>query len=77
MFRALPGAIDRLLASVLASVLLAGARRSWPLLGLVPSSWLRLLLAPTARRPRYSLARWAIAFSTTVTAAIVLLAMLR
>ena len=73
MFRALPGAIDRLLASVL----LAGARRSWPLLGLVPSSWLRLLLAPTARRPRYSLARWAIALSTTVTAAIVLLALLR
>lgn len=73
MFSALAGAIDRLLASIL----LAGARRSWPLLRLVPSSWLRPLLAPTARRLRYSLARSAIALSTTVAAAIVLLVMLR
>jgi hypothetical protein len=73
MFSALPATIDRLLATVL----LAGARRSWPLLRLIPSSWLRPLLAPTARRLRYSLARGAMAFSTTVTAAIVLLAVLR
>jgi hypothetical protein len=73
MFSALPGTIDRLLAGVL----LAWVRRSWPLLRLVPSSWLRPLLAPTARRLRYSLACWAMALSTTVTAAIVLLAVLR
>jgi hypothetical protein len=46
------------------------------LLRLIPSSWLRPLLAPTARRLRYSLARGAMALST-VTAAIVLLAVLR
>jgi hypothetical protein len=72
MFSALRATIDRLLATVL----LAGARRSWPLLRLIPSSWLRPLLAPTARRLRYSLARGAMALST-VTAAIVLLAVLR
>jgi hypothetical protein len=72
MFRPLPATIDRLLATVL----LAGARRSWPLLRLIPSSWLRPLLAPTARRLRYSLARGVVAVST-VTAGIVLLAVLR
>jgi hypothetical protein len=73
MFSALPGTIDRLLAGVL----LARVRRSWPLLRLVPSSWLWPLLAPMARRLRYSLAGWAMAVCTTVAAAIVLLVMLR
>ena len=47
------GMLDRLLANVL----LAGARRNWPLLRLVPERWLRPLLMPTARHLRCSLAR--------------------
>ena len=47
------GTFDRLLTDAL----VAGARRRWPLLRLLPRSWMRPLLMPTARRLRSSLAR--------------------
>jgi hypothetical protein len=40
-----------------ATLLLVGARRTWPLLRLGPSSWLRPLLVPAAKRTRHSLVR--------------------
>jgi hypothetical protein len=68
----LAGKLDRMLGDVL----LARARRRWPLLSLVPARWLRPLLFPAARRLRISLARGAIVTSLTAitTAAALLLA---
>jgi hypothetical protein len=60
------GRLDRLLAGAL----LAGARRRWPLLNLVPASWLRRLLLPTARQLRSSLTRGAVFISLTAVATI-------
>jgi hypothetical protein len=61
----LVGTLDRLLVSVL----LAGARRRWPLVRLVPRRWVRPLLMPAARRVRASLARAAMFVSLAVIAA--------
>jgi hypothetical protein len=66
-------AIDRLLVSLL----LAGARRGWPVLRLVPASWLRPLLAPTARRLRGPLAHVMLSLSLALAATSVLLALAR
>jgi hypothetical protein len=56
------GTRDRLVANVL----VAHARRRWPMPGLVPARWLHPLLLPTARRLRISLARAAIFTSLAV-----------
>jgi hypothetical protein len=65
------GALDRLLASAL----LVGARRRWPLLSLVPDRWLRPLLMPTARQLRSSLAHAVMFISLTATGVIAVLAL--
>ena len=65
--------IDRLLVRLL----LAGARRRWPLLRLVPSSWLRPLLAPPARRLRRPLGQGALWLSLALAATGVLVALVR
>jgi hypothetical protein len=70
MLGSLLGVMDRLLATLL----LAGARRSWPVLRLLPSSWIRRLLAPTARRMRRSLARGVLWLSLAVGVLVVLFA---
>ncbi len=62
------GTLDRLLVAVL----VAGARRRWPVLSLVPSRWLRPLLLPTARQARSSLGRGAMLISLALIAAITL-----
>lgn len=62
------GTLDRLLANVL----LAGARRRWPLLSLVPARWLRPLLMPTAARMRNLVARSLLLVALPATASIVL-----
>jgi hypothetical protein len=61
------GALDRLLASLM----IAGARRTWPALRLVPSPWLRPLVAPTARRVRRSLMVPTLALVVVATAILV------
>jgi hypothetical protein len=68
----LAGAFDRLIASVL----LTGARRTYPMLRLLPPSWLRPLLIPTARRLRRTLARDALYLSLAALAAVTVLALL-
>jgi hypothetical protein len=60
------GRLDRLLAGAL----LARARRRWPLLTLLPSSWLRPLLLPTARHVRSSLTPGAVVVSLIAIATI-------
>jgi hypothetical protein len=66
-------ALDRLIAGVL----LTQVRRTYPSLGLLPTSWLRPLLMPTARRMRRSLERRIAWLSLLVGATIVLLTLLR
>ncbi len=63
------GGLDRLLANAL----LARACRRWPLLNLLPASWLRRLLLPTARQLRSSLTRGAVLVSLTAIATIAVL----
>jgi hypothetical protein len=61
--------LDRLVASLL----LVGACRTFPALRLLPSSWLRPLLLPTARRIRSGLARTVLPLALFAVAAIALL----
>jgi hypothetical protein len=61
-------ALARVVDRLLVRLLLAGARRRWPLLRLVPSSWLRPLLAPPARRLRRPLGRGALWLSIALAA---------
>ena len=64
------GTLDRKLTSML----IAAARRRWPLLRLLPTRWLHPLLRPTARRLRRSLARAAMFTSlAAMTGAVALL----
>jgi hypothetical protein len=63
------GTLNRLLADLL----VAGARRRWPLLRLVPRRWLRPLLIPTARQLRSSLACVAVFMSLAAIAVGVML----
>jgi hypothetical protein len=58
-------------------MMLVGARRAWPLLRLVPSSWLRQLLIPTAKRVRHSLVRPVFVVMLAAGGSICLLALLR
>jgi hypothetical protein len=60
------GRLDRLLAGAL----LARARRRWPLLNLLPTSWLHRLLLPAARQVRSSLTRGAVFISLIAVATI-------
>jgi hypothetical protein len=68
---AAPRVIDRLLVTLL----LMGARRSWPVLRLVPSPWLRPLLAPTARRLHRQLRRGILLLSLALASTGALLAL--
>lgn len=63
--------IDRLLVRLL----LAGARRRWPLLRPVPSSWLRPVLEPRARRLRRPLGHGAFWLAVATAAIVVLVAL--
>jgi hypothetical protein len=72
MLSALANRIDR----GLAKIILAHARRRWPLLTLIPAGWLRPLASPLATRLRRSLARGAITTSATIVVVIVLVAVL-
>ncbi len=72
MLRALAGRIDRRVAKII----LARARRRWPLLTLIPAGWLGPLAIPLATRLRHSLARGAITTSATIGVVIVLVALL-
>ena len=56
----------------LAKIILARARRRWPLLTLIPAGWLGPLASPLATRLRRSLARGALTASATIVAIIVL-----
>jgi hypothetical protein len=64
-------AIDRRVADVI----VAGARRNRPLLTLVPNSWVRPLLLPTARRLRRSLTRSFVAVSIPAGVVVALLSL--
>ena len=55
---------------------MARARRRWPLLTLIPASWLGPLASPLATRLRRSLARGALATSATIVVVMVLAAVL-
>lgn len=70
-------AVTPLIDRLLVRLLLAGARRRWPLLRLVPSSWLRALLAPPARRLRRSLGQAALQLSLALAATGALVALVR
>ena len=72
MLSALADTLDRQLANVI----LARARRRWPLLTLIPTGWLGPLASPRATRLRRSLARGALTTSATIVVVIVLVAVL-
>jgi hypothetical protein len=67
----LEAAIDRRLAKVITNRL----RGAWPLLKLVPASWIFAIVAPGARRLRRSLARDIVALAMSVGVVIVLIAL--
>jgi hypothetical protein len=67
----LGAAIDRRLAELI----ITGLRRAWPLLKLVPTSWVFPIVAPGARRLRRSLSRGAVALAVSAGAVIVLFAL--
>jgi hypothetical protein len=69
--------VARLIEKLLVRLLLAGARRRWPVLRLVPSSWLRPLLAPPARRLRRPLGQGALWLSLALAGTTVLVALAR
>jgi hypothetical protein len=71
------GSVAGLIDTLLVRLLMAGARRRWPLLRLVPSSWLGSLLAPPARRLRCSLGHGALRLSVGLAAAGVLVMLVR
>ena len=60
----------------LAKVILARARRRWPVLTLIPAGWLGLVASPLATRLRRSLARGALTASATIVLVIVVVAVL-
>lgn len=60
----------------LAKIILARARRRWPLLTLIPAGWLGPLASPLAMRLRRSLARGAITTSAAIGVVIMLAAVL-
>jgi hypothetical protein len=72
MLSALADRLDRRLANII----LARARRRWPLLTLIPARWLGPLASPLATRLRRSLARGALTTSATIAVVIVLVAVL-
>jgi hypothetical protein len=65
----LGAAVDRRLAGLI----IARLRRSWPLLKLVPASWIVPIVAPRARRLRRSLSRGAAGVTVCAGAVIVLI----
>jgi hypothetical protein len=67
----LGAAIDRRLAELI----ILRMRRSWPLLKLVPASWILPIVAPGATRLRRSLSRGAAALAVSAGALIVLIAL--
>ena len=67
----LGAAIDRRAAELI----IVRARRAWPLLKLVPASWLFPIVAPGTRRLRRSLSRGAVALAVSAGALIVLFAL--
>jgi hypothetical protein len=68
----LGAAIDRRLAGLI----IIRLERAWPLLKLVPTSWIVLIVAPGARRLRRSLSRAvAVAVAVSTCALIVLIAL--
>jgi hypothetical protein len=73
MLSAIVERLDRLLANLL----LAGARRRWPLLALVPPRLLRPVIMPTARRVRLLVAGGALVCSLIALAALAPLVTLR
>ncbi len=60
----------------LAKVIVARARRRWPLLTLIPAGWLGLVASPLATRLRRSLAPGALTASATIVVVIVLVTIL-
>ena len=62
VFYAVGSAIDQRLANLI----LAAARRRWPLLKLIPAAWMRPLVAPAAARMRQALARAAVVLAVTI-----------
>ncbi len=60
----------------MAKVILARARRRWPLLTLIPAGWLGPLASPLATRLRRSLARCALTASAAIVVIIVLVTVL-
>ena len=72
MLSAIADRLDRRLAKII----MARARRRWPLLTLIPASWLGPLASPLATRLRRSLARGALTASATIVVVIVLVAVL-
>jgi hypothetical protein len=69
MDRGLGAAIDKRLADLI----VARARRSWPLLSLVPRSWIRPVVQPTATRLRRALARGGLAIAVPIAVVVALL----
>jgi hypothetical protein len=67
----LGAAIDRRLAAMI----IIRLRRSWPLLKLVPASWILPAVAPAAKRLRRLLSRGAVAVAVSAGALIVLIAL--
>jgi len=67
----LGAAIDRRLAGLI----IIRLQRAWPLLKLVPASWIVPIVAPGARRLRRSLSRVAVAVAVSSGALIVLIAL--
>jgi hypothetical protein len=67
----LGAAIDRRLAELI----IVRLRRAWPLLKLVPASWVFPIVAPGARRLRRSLSRGAVALAVSAGALLVLFAL--
>ena len=59
----------------LAGLIVVRLRRAWPVLELVPASWIVPIVAPAARRLRRLFSRGAVAVAVFVGALIVLIAL--
>jgi hypothetical protein len=68
MVNGLSAAVERLLQDLI----VASSRRQWPALRLVPDRWLRVAVAPTARRLQRTLACFAIVVLSAVVLAVLI-----
>jgi hypothetical protein len=73
--RAMPSGLSAPIDSWLEDLIVAWARRHWPVLRLVPARWIRPAVAPTALRLRRLLSRGVLAAAMPIGIILALLAL--